>query len=86
MKMLHDLQESGALPVSRMCVRCKYLEPFRHRGSPTPHHCSLVGAPLADRHLRIDCPEHENCEASVQQALWHRFVSETREAAAPPAV
>ena len=83
MKMLHDLQESGALPVSRMCVRCKYFEPFRHARSPTPHHCSLVGAPLADRHLRIDCPEHEICEASLQQALWQRFVSEGSEAAAP---
>lgn len=80
MKMLHDLQESGALPVSRMCVRCKYFEPFRHPHSPTPHHCSLVGAPLADRHLRIDCPEHEVCEATLQQALWHRFVSQSSEA------
>ena len=77
MKMLHDLQESGALPVSRMCVRCKYFEPFRHSRSPTPHHCGLVGAPLADRHLRIDCPEHETCEAPLQQDLWQRYVSES---------
>jgi hypothetical protein len=75
MKMLHDLQESGALPPSRMCVRCKYFEPFRHAQSATPHHCSLVGAPLADRHLRIDCPEHELGEAPRQQALWERFTS-----------
>jgi DNA-binding MarR family transcriptional regulator len=84
MKMLHDLQESGALPVSRMCVRCKYFEPFRHSHSPTPHHCGLVGAPLADRHLRIDCPEHELCEASLQQDLWQRYVSES--APEPPRV
>jgi DNA-binding MarR family transcriptional regulator len=82
MKMLHDLQESGALPVSRMCVRCRYFEPFLHAHSPTPHHCGLVGAPLADRHLRIDCPEHELCEPPLQQALWQRFVAEA--AAAPP--
>jgi DNA-binding MarR family transcriptional regulator len=75
MKMLHDLQESGALPPSRMCVRCKYFEPFRHAQSATPHHCSLVGAPLADRHLRIDCPEHEFRDAALQQAAWERFSS-----------
>jgi DNA-binding MarR family transcriptional regulator len=85
MKMLHDLQESGALPVSRMCVRCKYFEPFRHSQSPTPHHCGLVGAPLADRHLRIDCPEHELCAAPLQEALWQRFVSEASAAPAPAA-
>jgi DNA-binding MarR family transcriptional regulator len=72
-KMLHDLQESGALPVSRMCVRCKYFDPFRHSHSATPHHCNLVGAPLADRHLRIDCPEHEFCAEPVQADLWRRF-------------
>ncbi len=75
MKMLHDLQESGALPPSRMCVRCKYFEPFRHAQSATPHHCRLVGAPLADRHLRIDCPEHELCDPPLQRAVWERFAS-----------
>ena len=73
LKMLRDLQESGAMPLSRMCVRCRYFDPFRHAQSPTPHHCNLVGAPLADRHLRIDCPEHELCDAAAQQALWARF-------------
>jgi DNA-binding MarR family transcriptional regulator len=75
MKMLHDLQESGALPMSRMCVRCKYFDPFRHAQSALPHHCNLVGAPLADRHLRIDCPEHEFGDAPLQRALWQRFAS-----------
>ena len=76
MKMLRDLQESGALPVSRMCVRCRYFDPFRHQDSPTPHHCNLVGAPFADRHLRIDCPEHESCDATAREALWARFAQQ----------
>ena len=58
-KMIRGLQESGTLPISRMCVRCRYFDPFRYPDSPTPHHCHLVGAPFADRHLRIDCPEQE---------------------------
>jgi hypothetical protein len=32
-KMIHGLQETGALPKSRMCVRCKLFDPFRHSGS-----------------------------------------------------
>jgi DNA-binding MarR family transcriptional regulator len=74
-KMLHGLQETGALPISRMCVRCRYFDPFRYPDSPTPHHCHLVGAPFADRHLRIDCAEHELGDPEAQQALWIRFTS-----------
>ena len=72
-KMIRDLQEVGALPPSRMCVRCRYFDPFRNPQSPTPHYCHLVGAPLADRHLRLDCPEHDLPDAKTQQALWSRF-------------
>lgn len=77
-KMIRNLQESGELPISRMCVRCRYFDPFRYPDSPTPHHCHLVGAPFADRHLRIDCPEQEFNEPEAQQALWVRFCSEPR--------
>ena len=76
MKMLHDLQESGALPASRMCVSCRYFDPFRHAHSATPHHCNWVGAPFADRHLRLDCPAHEACDAPGQKALWARFAQQ----------
>src|SRR5690606_38149740 len=68
-KMIRGLQEIGALPISRMCVRCRYFDPFRYPDSPTPHHCHLVGAPFADRHLRIDCPDQEFNDPEAQQAL-----------------
>jgi DNA-binding MarR family transcriptional regulator len=73
MKMIRELQETGALPPSRMCVRCRYFDPFRYQQSSTPHHCHLIGAPLADRHLRMDCPEHELADEKTQAALWTRF-------------
>jgi DNA-binding MarR family transcriptional regulator len=73
MKMIRELQETGALPPSRMCVRCRYFDPFRYQQSSTPHHCHLIGAPLADRHLRMDCPEHELADETTQAALWTRF-------------
>ena len=79
-KMIRGLQESGTLPISRMCVRCRYFDPFRYPDSATPHHCHLVGAPFADRHLRIDCPDQEFNEREAQEALWVRFC--TRQEAA----
>src|SRR5690349_14346241 len=73
MKMIRELQETGPLPPSRMCVRCRYFDPFRYQQSATPHHCHLIGAALADRHLRMDCPEHELADEKTQAALWTRF-------------
>jgi DNA-binding MarR family transcriptional regulator len=72
-KMIRGLQESGALPVSRMCVRCRFFDPFRTPETATPHHCHLVNSPLADRHLRIECAEHEGGDEEEQRVLWERF-------------
>jgi DNA-binding MarR family transcriptional regulator len=75
MKMICSLQNDGLMPVSRMCVRCQYFDPYRYPDSPTPHHCHLVSAPFADRHLRIDCPEQKLASPDAQEALWVRFTS-----------
>jgi len=72
-KMIRGLQESGALPESRMCVRCRFFDPFRTPGSPTPHHCKLADSPLADRHLRIECAEQESGDDESQSLIWERF-------------
>jgi DNA-binding MarR family transcriptional regulator len=76
MKMIRTLQEDGLMPVSRMCVRCQYFDPYRYPDSATPHHCHLVCAPFGDRHLRLDCPEHALASPDVQEALWVRFTSQ----------
>jgi DNA-binding MarR family transcriptional regulator len=60
-KMIRSLQERGLVPTSRMCVTCRYFRPDVHEGD-LPHHCAFVDAPMADRHLRIDCDEHEQKE------------------------
>jgi len=74
MKMIHGLQASGALPVSRMCVRCQHFEPFRAGSDPGhPHYCHVAGSPMADRHLRLECPEHAAGDASTQDSNWGRF-------------
>lgn len=72
-KMIRALQESGHVPVHRLCVTCRYFRPRVHEGE-RPHHCALVDAPMADRHLRVECPDHEPADADVAAATWARFV------------
>jgi hypothetical protein len=42
-----------------MCVTCRF---FARDAHPTdgarPHDCALLGSPLSDGELRVDCPEH----------------------------
>jgi hypothetical protein len=76
-KMLRGLQQNGALPTSRMCLRCKFFDPFRYVGSPTPHHCHQMQTPFAERQLRIDCPVFEAGNAAAQAELWERFIAQS---------
>ena len=75
-KMLRGLQENGALPTSRMCVRCKFFDPFRYAGSPTPHHCHQAQLAFGDRQLKIDCAVFEAGDAAAQATLWQRFADQ----------
>ncbi len=63
LKMIRALQESGRIPVSRMCITCRYFAPDVHEGE-RPHHCKLVDAPMGARDLRLDCKEHEEAPAA----------------------
>jgi DNA-binding MarR family transcriptional regulator len=84
-KMIRGLQESGALPTSRMCVRCKYFDPFRFESSATPHYCHLAQTPFAEGQLRIDCAVFEAGDTEKQTELWERFVAKRGgESSAPP--
>jgi len=52
------LQQQGSIPVTRMCVSCRFFDGYRHPGTPTPHHCWFVDAPFGYRELRLHCPDH----------------------------
>ena len=82
-KMLHGLQEAGRLPASRMCVRCKFFDPFRYETSRSPHHCHRAQMPLADGQLRIDCAIFEAADAAKQAAVWEKFTGHRREESEP---
>lgn len=71
-KMIRALQEAGQIPINRMCVDCVHFRPNVHDG-PAPHHCALVDAPMADRHLRLDCAEQAPAPAEQRAAAWARF-------------
>ncbi len=59
-KMIRQLQQRELIAPQRTCVSCRH---FRENVAPStakPHYCALIGAPMAARHLRVDCPEHES--------------------------
>lgn len=59
-KMIRQLQQRQLIAPQRTCVTCSH---FRENVAPdtsTPHYCAFVGAPMAQRHLRVDCTEHQS--------------------------
>lgn len=53
------LQARDAIPTSRMCLTCRFFQPYAHAGQPKPHHCALVDAPFGHTHIRLHCPEQQ---------------------------
>jgi DNA-binding MarR family transcriptional regulator len=71
--MIRTLQQRGRIPVARMCVSCRFFQPFRHPGEPLPHHCAFVDAPFGDGELRLDCPDHDAAPADQAEHTWQAF-------------
>ncbi|MCA9939032.1 MAG: winged helix-turn-helix transcriptional regulator [Anaerolineales bacterium] len=59
-KMIRHLQQRQLIAPQRTCVTCRHFRENVESGTSTPHFCAFVGAPMAERHLRVDCPEHES--------------------------
>ncbi|MFQ5471017.1 MAG: MarR family winged helix-turn-helix transcriptional regulator, partial [Gammaproteobacteria bacterium] len=59
-KMIRHLQQHELIAPQRTCVSCKHFRENLTPGVDTPHYCAFVDAPMAERHLRVDCPEHES--------------------------
>jgi DNA-binding MarR family transcriptional regulator len=54
------LQTAGVISVNRSCLSCLHFQPA---GRGALAHCLLLDEPLADRELRVDCPEHSSLSA-----------------------
>ncbi|WP_058555654.1 MarR family winged helix-turn-helix transcriptional regulator [Thiohalocapsa sp. ML1] len=57
-KMIRHLQQRHLIAPQRTCVTCRHFRENVAPGTSTPHFCAFVGAPMAERHLRVDCAEH----------------------------
>jgi DNA-binding MarR family transcriptional regulator len=53
------LQHDGLVSVARLCLTCRFFRPDAHPGAVLRHHCALLGLPLGDAALRVDCPDHQ---------------------------
>jgi DNA-binding MarR family transcriptional regulator len=58
-KMIRQLQLRQLIAPQRTCVSCRHFRKNAAPGTAAPHYCAFVGAPMAQRHLRVDCAEHE---------------------------
>lgn len=72
-KIIRELQVSGAIEPQRLCVTCRYFRPYAHPGSTQPHHCQFVDAAFGDTALRTDCGDHEDAGEDERERQWRRF-------------
>jgi DNA-binding MarR family transcriptional regulator len=75
--MIRTLQLRGRIPVARMCVSCRFFQPFRHPDGRHPHHCAFVDAPFGDGELRLDCSDHDAAPAELAAHTWEAFRAST---------
>ncbi|SDF76496.1 transcriptional regulator, MarR family [Massilia sp. PDC64] len=72
-KLIAELQKTERFPALRACLSCRYFEANKFPGSPAPHHCALVKAPLPIAFLRIDCAEQEPTDPVTERRNWAAF-------------
>jgi DNA-binding MarR family transcriptional regulator len=62
------MQRQDRIPVARMCVTCRFFQPYAYPGTSSPHHCWLVDAPFGHQDLRVRCPEGDPVEPGAAAA------------------
>lgn len=72
-KMIATLQREEQIPISQMCVTCRHFRPNVHRDASLPHHCAFVDAAMGARHLRLECPDHDEATAEARASAWSAF-------------
>lgn len=74
--MIRTLELAGEIPVSRMCVSCRYFSPNKYRRREKPHYCEFIGAPIGTSDVRFDCIDFEEAAGSAK-ARNYTAVSKT---------
>lgn len=75
-KMVRTLQAQGFIPVSRMCVNCRFFAPNIHLEPERPHHCSFLDTAIGDEMLQVDCRTFEAAPAERMAEVWRVFAKE----------
>ena len=73
LKTIRNLQERGQIPISKMCINCRFFQPNIHPDPDRPHHCAFVDAPFGNRDLRLDCPEQVAARPETAARNWQAF-------------
>ncbi|MEO5957128.1 MAG: MarR family winged helix-turn-helix transcriptional regulator [Nitrospiraceae bacterium] len=73
-KVIHSLQEQGAISVVRMCAGCTYFHPYAHVDAVRPHHCGFVNKAIGEGQLRLDCPDFITGSELERVGRWERFL------------
>jgi len=68
LNLVVQLQRTEGFPELRTCLSCEHFEAHRHADAKAPHHCHLVGAPLPERLLRVDCADHRSISVVTASA------------------
>lgn len=54
LKVIYQLNQSRIITIQRMCFTCSF-----YQNENNEHYCRLMQTKLAQKELRVDCPEHE---------------------------
>ncbi|BCB74173.1 hypothetical protein GCM10022251_10290 [Phytohabitans flavus] len=63
---IRRMQREGQIPVTKMCVTCRFFDGYAHPGTEEPHHCWLIDKPFGHQYLRLRCPEGQPGEGPVR--------------------
>ncbi len=72
-KLLHNLEINGRIPLVRMCPTCVYFQPGNQE-TEKAHFCTLLNSSIGDRDLRLDCSEQQPDSPEKRAANFHEFL------------
>jgi DNA-binding MarR family transcriptional regulator len=76
-KMVRTLQRQGHIPVTRMCVNCRFFGPHAYEEAAHPHHCGFLNAAIGDNLLQVDCRDFGQAGTERMEEVWIQFAGKT---------
>lgn len=58
LKVIYKLQKKKQIPISKMCVTCRFFQPNIHANSLYPHYCGFVKSYFGNEEFQIECQDH----------------------------